>query len=67
MLTTLRQQDLSFLSNWMEWDRVECFPFVLEPNVFRLAPKQMEFSQRELSLFDLEIAAKLVARAYILE
>ena len=67
MHTTLGQLDFRFSSSWMEWDRAECFPFVLEPNVFRLAPKQMEFSQRELSLFDLEIGAKLVARAYILE
>ena len=49
MHTALRELDLRFLSNWMEWDRTGCINFVLEPNEFCLAPKQKEVSQRELS------------------
>ena len=52
--------DLRTLSNLMEWDRAECFPFVLEPNGFRLVPKKMDFSQPELSPFGLEVGARLV-------
>ena len=44
----------------MEWDRAKCFPLVLEENGFRLAPKQMEFSHREVSQFGLEVGARLV-------
>ena len=43
--TTLGELDLRVHSNWMEWDRAECFPLALEPNGFRLAPKQMKVSQ----------------------
>ena len=55
--TTLRHLDFRFLSNWMEWDRAECFPFVWEPNGFRLAPKRMEVPQRELPPFGLVVGA----------
>ena len=41
-LTTLEELDLGFLSNWMEWDHVDCFSFILEPIQFHLASKQMD-------------------------
>ena len=50
----------SFLSSWVEWDHADCFPSVLEPIGFRLAPKQMEDFRRELSPLGLELGTKLL-------
>ena len=60
LIITLGELDLGFLSNWMEWDRAEYFPFVSERNGFRFTAKQMEVSQRELSPFGLDVGTKLV-------
>ena len=44
----------------MEWDHADCFPSVLEPIGFRLAPEQMEDFRRELSPLGLEVGTKLL-------